>query len=1000
MSENTMTSNIADDSVIASVGAPATNSRIRLNVNSTGRDVPLVGKTVAVRNQLGASEEIAIGTVTEVETRNKWHEDVTFVGAQGNVIDSYSSGDGADVRFAEINLQAAWSRPDHTCPWNQSGPFLRMSPATGTPVHAVNQDIVSEIVAGVSDLHYCGHLGGTRPHAVPLPLNMPDFSGPSGAWHSGIFGLSGSGKALALDTPIPTPTGWTTMGQIKPEDIILSADGKPCRVTHAHPIRENRDCYSVEFSDGTHIIADAEHLWVTHSQEHCLGEETHNPDHPHQVNNTCLLVRTTLEIRQSLTTISGESNHTIPAARPLDLPSRDLPAHPWLVGAWIGSGARFDSAIPILPVGLFHHGEQTLATPALDPLAASRDLSAVVDHGDPRLLIVGLMPYLRASADQRRDLIAGLLAGQQYADAGHRPAGSESTQTFTTPAQHVAIMIQEVLASLGHTPSLTHTTVTGDDPHLPDGAILTTAIWRLDWNPNAPTRERAILQVRPVDTVPVRCITVDAPDSLYLAGHTMIPTHNTQMANYLLASQMRHPNFGVIVVDPQGQFSSESGMSFSLQSFAQEIGRQPIVRRISEDLRLSKDAGLFASLLKHTKMAQELGLKNRETNEIVFDEVKRAVKNETEWDSQDPEILLRTILRHLGTDTTASRIYSGADRRELFINTIDETLANPERMKDVLLQFQPIHNLFQKQNVHGGVRHGLWETMQLMFERNTVEPAPYIVLDMSSKPAPGMDDEHTPLMEAMFEVLDSAVVKAAILRNVFSTLKRASEEKFRDGTNLNTLIVLDEAWRFAAPPSSRDDEEIMLLSEDLAGYARDTRKFGIGWCYISQSPHSIHPDIWGQMAVRVIGTGLTGHDLNKVGEIIPDPTSLRLYRGFGDPRSTGIYPFLMVGPVSPLAANNTPVTLEVFTNFQEFRDANHAWISNARGRLNQPLLSGTPQLSQLTQATGPARSPRAVSTKQARKLIVETNKEISANRKDIGLQTPSDPYDLDDDAPF
>ena len=41
------------------------------------------------------------------------------------------------------------------------------------------------------------------------------------------------GKALAVDTPIATPSGWTTMGALRPGDIIFDETGAPCRVTFA-----------------------------------------------------------------------------------------------------------------------------------------------------------------------------------------------------------------------------------------------------------------------------------------------------------------------------------------------------------------------------------------------------------------------------------------------------------------------------------------------------------------------------------------------------------------------------------------------------------------------------------------------------------------------------------------------------------------------------------------------------------------------------------------------
>lgn len=73
----------------------------------------------------------------------------------------------------------------------------------------------------------------------------------------------GVGKALALSTPLPTPTGWTTMGDVAVGDELLDADGAPTRVVAATEILLGRPCYEIEFSDGTTIVADAQHLWPT-----------------------------------------------------------------------------------------------------------------------------------------------------------------------------------------------------------------------------------------------------------------------------------------------------------------------------------------------------------------------------------------------------------------------------------------------------------------------------------------------------------------------------------------------------------------------------------------------------------------------------------------------------------------------------------------------------------------------------------------------------------------
>jgi replicative DNA helicase len=78
-----------------------------------------------------------------------------------------------------------------------------------------------------------------------------------------IAARPGVGKALALDTPLATPAGWTTMGDVAVGDELLGADGYPTRVLAATEVMLGRPCYEIEFSDGTVIVADADHQWPT-----------------------------------------------------------------------------------------------------------------------------------------------------------------------------------------------------------------------------------------------------------------------------------------------------------------------------------------------------------------------------------------------------------------------------------------------------------------------------------------------------------------------------------------------------------------------------------------------------------------------------------------------------------------------------------------------------------------------------------------------------------------
>ena len=103
--------------------------------------------------------------------------------------------------------------------------------------------------------------------ASGVPTGFVELDDVTNGLHPGqmiiVAARPGVGKALAFDTPLPTPTGWTTMGDVAVGDELLGADGRPTRVVAATEVMIGRPCYEVEFSDGTTIVADAQHLWST-----------------------------------------------------------------------------------------------------------------------------------------------------------------------------------------------------------------------------------------------------------------------------------------------------------------------------------------------------------------------------------------------------------------------------------------------------------------------------------------------------------------------------------------------------------------------------------------------------------------------------------------------------------------------------------------------------------------------------------------------------------------
>ncbi len=100
-----------------------------------------------------------------------------------------------------------------------------------------------------------------------IPTGFTELDEITNGLHPGqmiiVAARPGVGKALALDTPLPTPGGWTTMGDVSVGDELIDANGRATRVIAATPVLEERPCYEIDLSDGTTIVADASHQWPT-----------------------------------------------------------------------------------------------------------------------------------------------------------------------------------------------------------------------------------------------------------------------------------------------------------------------------------------------------------------------------------------------------------------------------------------------------------------------------------------------------------------------------------------------------------------------------------------------------------------------------------------------------------------------------------------------------------------------------------------------------------------
>ena len=114
-----------------------------------------------------------------------------------------------------------------------------------------NQPLPVAVHTGIS--HPSGSIVWTNPWAASEQAKSPTMV---------VIGRPGSGKLLTLSTPIPTPAGWTTMGELGVGDQVLGSDGSPCRVTHLSDIDEAPELYDIHLSDGQVVRACKDHQWV------------------------------------------------------------------------------------------------------------------------------------------------------------------------------------------------------------------------------------------------------------------------------------------------------------------------------------------------------------------------------------------------------------------------------------------------------------------------------------------------------------------------------------------------------------------------------------------------------------------------------------------------------------------------------------------------------------------------------------------------------------------
>lgn len=529
-------------------------------------------------------------------------------------------------------------------------------------------------------------------------------------------------KALALDTPIPTPDGWKNIRDVESGDVVFDESGAQCKVTGTSGVISDTECYEVEFSNGEKIIADAGHQWLTtalsasggpptgramkrisgpklsvrrvgdreyyyatfHKRQVYIGtvcEESRRKFYEmaeqdlqlHPVGNDLhTRVRTTEEIfKTQITRTDLAANHSLNVSCPIQTAYADLPIDPYVLGAWLGDGTSASATITcgdldkdeiaeyIRDAGYTVSERKDKSAWRLQ-IRSQRNSEPVSKNDSSNLQkvmrAVGVLgnkhipaAYLRASVNQRISLLQGLLDTDGFIKNNGRSI------SFVTTSEALRDGVSELLSSLG----LKHSVI--GRPMKCNGREVEGTAWvlmfqcfrdnmevfrlkrkvdrmRLSSQNQMRARSRTIqiVSVKKVASVPVKCLMVDSPSHLFLAGRMMIPTHNSTMAGGLTAYHLwkgRLPSgqaanlYGAAAARDQGMRVYEAARDFvklvpSLRAQIKVLDSVKRMRRHDGGATyqvLSADGDVQDGLIPHFAVIDELHRWRTKKSEILWD---------------------------------------------------------------------------------------------------------------------------------------------------------------------------------------------------------------------------------------------------------------------------------------------------------------------------------------------------------------------------------------------
>jgi len=218
-----------------------------------------------------------------------------------------------------------------------------------------------------------------------------------------------------------------------------------------------------------------------------------------------------------------------------------------------------------------------------------------------------------------------------------------------------------------------------------------------------------------------------------------------------------------------------------------------------------------------------------------------------------------------------------------------------------------------------------WEIITKLFDTSNRVPISEIITTFSNGGLIILNLSQFPeTLESLIQ-MPKEEVRAIIMREVLESIIAVANEKYHGNELVNGLIVIEEAHNYIPSyfriPREESVERRELLSV-IKEKVKETRKYGIGWMFITQSTVDFNKEVYRQIHNYIFMYGLSiGADVDNVKSAL-GADLFDLYKTFKDPKRTGKYQFIAIGPIVGLSSTGMAIAVECFSDIEYFLEIN------------------------------------------------------------------------------